>query len=56
MLWAKNLPIHILPVQVKFLDTDKNKFDNDILQYLSVTLQKINNTHQINTEQNGIIR
>lgn len=42
LIWKKNLPIYILPVEVKFMDKDKQKFDEDISQYLSVTLAKIN--------------
>ncbi len=43
-IWKKNLPIYLLPIQVKFIENNKSKFEADIHQYLSVTLQKNNKT------------
>lgn len=39
---AKQLPIFILPIKVKFLGEDKSNFDQDIFQYMETTIRKNN--------------
>jgi tetraacyldisaccharide 4'-kinase len=48
-IWQKKLPIYLLPIQVSFIESDKNKFDADIQKYISVTLQKNNKINNINS-------